>query len=161
MITIASQMTSLMVVCSSFIRAQIKENIKAPRHWPLCREFTGTGEFPAQRASNVENVSIWWPHLGHSSKSSTHPWSQISWHLPSVNTMMIQLSKYDVSWVMSSNLHIAFHPLNQQHYWQFCLLVLVVLSGYIIYMCIMYTIYLSSAPHPPSTCCMFALPVLT
>ena len=24
-----------------FIRAQIKENIKAPRHWPLCGGFTG------------------------------------------------------------------------------------------------------------------------
>ena len=33
---------------------QIKENIKAPRHWPLCGEFTGTGEFPAQRASYAE-----------------------------------------------------------------------------------------------------------
>ena len=41
---------------------QIKVNIKAPRHWPLCGEFTGTGEFPAQRASNAENVSIWWRH---------------------------------------------------------------------------------------------------
>ena len=40
----------------------MKENIKAPRHWPLCGEFTGTGEFPAQRASNAENVSIWWRH---------------------------------------------------------------------------------------------------
>ena len=45
-----------------FIQKQIKENIKAPRHWPLCGEFTGTGEFPAQRASNTENVSIWWRH---------------------------------------------------------------------------------------------------
>ena len=45
-----------------FIRVQIKENIKAPRHWPLCGEFTGTGEFPAQRASYAENVSIWWRH---------------------------------------------------------------------------------------------------
>ena len=35
-----------------FIQAQIKENIKAPRHWPLCGEFTGIGEFPAQMASN-------------------------------------------------------------------------------------------------------------
>ena len=43
-------------------QAQIKENIKAPRHWPLCGEFTGTGEFPAQRASNAANVSIWWRH---------------------------------------------------------------------------------------------------
>ena len=46
----------------SFIQAQIKENIKAPRHWPLCREFTGTGEFAAQRAGDTENVSIWWRH---------------------------------------------------------------------------------------------------
>ena len=35
---------------------QIKENIKVPRHWPLC------GEFPAQMASNAENVSIRWRH---------------------------------------------------------------------------------------------------
>ena len=29
----------------------------------LCAgQFTGTGEFPAQRASNAENVSIWWSH---------------------------------------------------------------------------------------------------
>ena len=34
--------------------AQIKENIKAPRHWPLCWEFT--------KFSNAENVSIWWLH---------------------------------------------------------------------------------------------------
>ena len=45
-----------------FILAQIKVNIKAPRHWPLCGEFTGTGEFPAQRASYAETVSIWWRH---------------------------------------------------------------------------------------------------
>ena len=47
-----------------FIQTQIKENIKAPRHWPLCGDFTGTGEFPAQRASYAENVSIWWCHHG-------------------------------------------------------------------------------------------------
>ena len=58
---IASLITSLMI---AFIQAQIKENIKAPRHWPLCGEFTGTGEFPTQMASNAENVSIWWRHHG-------------------------------------------------------------------------------------------------
>ena len=41
---------------------QIKESIKATRHWPLCWELTGTGEFPAQMASNAENVSISWRH---------------------------------------------------------------------------------------------------
>ena len=45
-----------------FIQVQIKENIKAPRHWPLCGEFTMAGEYPSQRASNAGNVSIWWRH---------------------------------------------------------------------------------------------------
>ena len=29
-----------------FIQAQIKENIKAPRHWPLCGELTGDRWIP-------------------------------------------------------------------------------------------------------------------
>ena len=29
------------VFSQPFLQAQIKENIKAPRHWPLCVEFTG------------------------------------------------------------------------------------------------------------------------
>ena len=45
-----------------YIQVQIKENIKAPRHWLLCGEFTRTGEFPAQMPSNAENFSIWWRH---------------------------------------------------------------------------------------------------
>ena len=52
----ASQITSLTTVYS--IQMQMKKKIKAPRHWPLCGEFTRAGEFPAQMASNVENVSI-------------------------------------------------------------------------------------------------------
>ena len=59
----AFQFTSLtMIVYQSFIQGEIKENIKAPRHWPLCGEFTGTGEFPAQMASYAENVYLWWRH---------------------------------------------------------------------------------------------------
>ena len=60
--SMGSQITSLPLFTEPFIWAQIKENIKAPRHWPLCGEFTGPGEFPAQMASNAENVSIWWRH---------------------------------------------------------------------------------------------------
>ena len=38
----ASQITSITIVFTQlFIQAQIKEDIKAPRHWPLCMEFTG------------------------------------------------------------------------------------------------------------------------
>ena len=74
---IASQITSLAIVYSTVIQTQIpmhrnkpnitylltqtqiKENITAPRHWPLCGEFTGDRWIPAQMASNTENVSIW------------------------------------------------------------------------------------------------------
>ena len=42
----ASQITILIIVYSTFIQAQIKENIKAPRHWPLCGEFTGDRWIP-------------------------------------------------------------------------------------------------------------------
>ena len=38
---IASQISSLKLFTQPFIQTQIKENIKAPRHWPLCGEFTG------------------------------------------------------------------------------------------------------------------------
>ena len=51
--TMASQITSLTIVYSGADQG----NIKAPRHWPLCGEFT-----PAQMASNAENSSIWWRH---------------------------------------------------------------------------------------------------
>ena len=55
----ASQITSLMIVYSTVYSGEDKkQNIKASRHWPLCGDFTGTGEFPAQGASNAENVSI-------------------------------------------------------------------------------------------------------
>ena len=37
-----------------------------------CGEFTGSGEFPAQTASNAENVSIWWRHRGILGSGSTH-----------------------------------------------------------------------------------------
>ena len=62
MTTMASQITSLTVVYSAVYSDADQRNIKAPRHWPLCGEFTGTGEFPAQRASYAENASSWWRH---------------------------------------------------------------------------------------------------
>ena len=40
MAAMASQITSLTIIPQPFIQAQIKENIKAPCHWPLCGEFT-------------------------------------------------------------------------------------------------------------------------
>ena len=63
-IAMASQSPALRLFTLPFIQVQIIENIKAPRHWLLCGEFTGSGEFPAQKTSNAENVSIWWRHHG-------------------------------------------------------------------------------------------------
>ena len=53
----AYKITGVPIVYST---VQIKENIKALRHWPLCGEFTDDRWIPRTRASNVENVSIWW-----------------------------------------------------------------------------------------------------
>ena len=54
---VASQITSLTIVYSS-VYSGGTENIKALRHWPLCGNSPVTREFPAQRASNAENISI-------------------------------------------------------------------------------------------------------
>ena len=67
-----------------FIQTQIKENIKAPRHWPLCGEVTGTGEFPAQRASNAENASIGWPHHDFAKHAIHSPLIHTTWRLDSM-----------------------------------------------------------------------------
>ena len=63
MSTMASQITGVLF-CLTLVQAQITENIRAPRHWPLCGISPVTGEFPAQKASNAGNVSIWWRHHG-------------------------------------------------------------------------------------------------
>ena len=63
--TMASQITSLTIVYSTIYSDEIKENIKASklRVTGLCAGNSPvTGEFPAQMASNAENVSIWWRH---------------------------------------------------------------------------------------------------
>ena len=55
MTTMASQITSLTVVYSMvYSDADQRKHQSSPRHWPLCGEITGTGEFPAQRASYAE-----------------------------------------------------------------------------------------------------------
>ena len=62
MSAMAYQITSHTIVYSTVYSGTDKKNIKAPRHWPLWGD--STGEFPAQRASNAKNVSIWWRHHG-------------------------------------------------------------------------------------------------
>ena len=53
-----SQITSPHIVYLTTYSSTDQRNLQGRRHWSLCGEFTG--EFPAQRASNAENDSIWW-----------------------------------------------------------------------------------------------------
>ena len=53
---------SRLFIIQLLVQAQIKVNIKAPRHWPLWGEFTGDRWIPRRKASNAEHVSIWWRH---------------------------------------------------------------------------------------------------
>ena len=58
----ASTITDVTMFTQPFVQAQIKENIIAPRHWLCEGNSPVTDEFPAQRASNADNISIWWRH---------------------------------------------------------------------------------------------------
>ena len=61
MSTVASQITSLMIVYSTVYSGadQRKHQSSTGLHE---RNSPVTGKFPSQRASNAENVSIWWRH---------------------------------------------------------------------------------------------------
>ena len=63
MTTIASQITSLTVVYSIvYSRRRFNKTSKLRVTGLFAGNSPWTGEFPAQRASNAENVSIWWRH---------------------------------------------------------------------------------------------------
>ena len=62
---IASQITSLTIIYSTVYSDADEKNPSKLRVTGLCAgNAPGTGEFPAQVASNAENVSIWWRHHG-------------------------------------------------------------------------------------------------
>ena len=60
---IASQITSLTIVYSTVNCRRRSKKTSKLRDTDLCAgNSPGTGEFPAQMASNAEDVSIWWRH---------------------------------------------------------------------------------------------------
>ena len=48
-ILMVSQITGVQAQNQLYVQAQIKENIKALHHWPLCGEFTGDRWIPRAR----------------------------------------------------------------------------------------------------------------
>ena len=86
----------------SFIQTQIKENIKAPRHWPLCGEFNRTGEFPAQRASYTENVFIWRRHHVMSYRNTSASVQVKAWRWPDDKSCHL-VSEWNHCWPVNLN----------------------------------------------------------
>ena len=65
MSAMASQITSLTIVYpTDFPRRRSKKTWKLRVTGPREGNSPMTGEFPAQRVSNAENVSIWWRYHG-------------------------------------------------------------------------------------------------
>ena len=63
MSVISSQITGVSSVCSTVcLGADRRKHHKALRQWSLWGKPPVTGGFPSQRASNAENVAIWWRH---------------------------------------------------------------------------------------------------
>ena len=69
---VSSQITSLTIVYS-IVYSDADQIIPKLRVTGLCAgNLPGTGEFPAQMASNAENVSIWWRHHGNIGRECLH-----------------------------------------------------------------------------------------
>ena len=82
----------------------MKESIKAQRHWPLCGEFTGTGEFPAQGPVTrkmflfgdvimitwVTPIAVW-----HVRKRGSLRWPMWWCHLTSLGSPVIEIRRFD------------------------------------------------------------------
>ena len=63
MSAMASQITGLTIVYSTFHSGADQRKHQSSASLALCvGNSPETGEFPAQKASNAENVSIWWRH---------------------------------------------------------------------------------------------------
>ena len=81
------------------VQAQIKENIKAPRRWPLCGNSPVTDGFPSQRASNAEKIPFddvilsklrftsakFWQCISNNSKLRSLATAEVARHLLSKN----------------------------------------------------------------------------
>ena len=60
-----------LTIVYSFVYSDVDQRKhQVPSHWPLCGKFTGDRWISAQRASNAENVCIWWRHHGRWSRHS-------------------------------------------------------------------------------------------
>ena len=82
-----SQNTSLTIVYSTVYSRHMPNKTSKLRVTGLCEGNSPViGEFPAQRASNAENVCIWWPHHV---IPTTHVWPQAAIHIDGYSSCII------------------------------------------------------------------------
>ena len=75
MSAMASQITGLKIVYSLVYSGADQSKHQSSASNGLCAGNSSvTGEFPAQRASNAENVSIWWRHHGYNNTDAICSW---------------------------------------------------------------------------------------
>ena len=96
-----------------FIQAQIKENIKAPRHWPLCGGLTGNREFPTQMVSNMENASLWCRQ--HDYQMYCYAFVQFPWDVCILCIRLILLTKANLQeqFSLSKWLYVVFDAVDK------------------------------------------------
>ena len=107
--TMASQITSLAIVYSmGKVKHRSKKTSKL-RVTGLCAwDPPVTGEFPAQRASYAENVSIWWHHHDMWKKVTILYWDETKFcfHIFQVRFGSILSSKVVLKETRSRSLHV-------------------------------------------------------
>ena len=103
---VASQITGVSIVYTTVCSGT--DQRKHQRFVPLA--FVA-GEFPAQKASNTENISIWWRHHGYvTSKMLYHKWMMVlrSFLQPSQSSFTMRQSTWWISYISISKSNCPF-----------------------------------------------------
>ena len=85
----------------SFVQAQVKESIKAPRHWPLWGEFTGN---PASNAEHVSTGRFWFSDVQLIANNCTCLYGATRWLHPmhhirmTITHVCIQIEFHLIAW---------------------------------------------------------------
>ena len=103
---VASQITSLTIVYST-----VYPDTDQRKHQSSALLAFGTSEFPAQMASNAENVSIWWRHHGTVSKLSIQAphYGYFVKNRPPVTGGIAQKASMDEMVFMTWRLHVSVY----------------------------------------------------
>ena len=97
----ASQITILTNVNSTIYSGTDQRKHQISASLAFCAgNYRGTGEFPAQLASNAENVSIWWLHGSDRNKTlHMEPVPGIATYFPAVVCAGIYYEKFIAIWM--------------------------------------------------------------